>query len=403
MYSAGTSSDKRRRGALKLEAGLGQTAKRILGVNAAFGASSLLAACLLVLPALSSAADARSSMTFSAPAPAQAEVPAAVSAAPSLAPAPGPSLAPAAVAPAQFPLPASPLLLKSNAALVLDQSSGQTLYGKNVNAVLPIASITKLMTAMVVLDANLDPNELLTVSNEDVDVLRGSSSRLRVGAVATREDMLRLALIASENRAAAALSRYYPGGRPAFVAAMNRKARSLGMTGTHYDDSTGLTSNNVSTAEDLAILVRTAHQYDKIREFTTTANDVATVNGRTMAFHNTNRLVASPGWDIGLSKTGYISEAGKCLVMQATLAGRAVVIVLLDSLGSYTRLADAGRIRHWLEVAAGYANPISVAHAEPRPTRATRAAARASTRKTASHSRTRRHHITVAARAHNPA
>jgi len=379
---------------------LGQTAKRILGVNAAFGAGSLLAACLLVLPALSNAADARSSMTFSALAPAQAEIPAAVSAAPSLAPAPGPSLAPAAVAPAQFPLPASPLLLKSNAALVLDQSSGQTLYGKNVNAVLPIASITKLMTAMVVLDANLDPNELLTVSNEDVDVLRGSSSRLRVGAVATREDMLRLALIASENRAAAALSRYYPGGRPAFVAAMNRKARSLGMTGTHYDDSTGLTSNNVSTAEDLAILVRTAHQYDKIREFTTTANDVATVNGRTMAFHNTNRLVASPGWDIGLSKTGYISEAGKCLVMQATLAGRAVVIVLLDSLGSYTRIADAGRIRHWLEVAAGYANPISVAHAEPRPTRAT---ARVSVRKTASHSRARRHHITVAARAHNPA
>lgn len=381
---------------------MGQTAKRILGVSAVLGAGTLLATALLALPVVSSAADARSSMTFSAPA--QAEVPAAVSAAPALAPAPGPSLAPAPVAPAQFPLSASSLLLKSNAALVLDQSSGQTLYGKNVNAVLPIASITKLMTAMVVLDAKLDPNELLTVANEDVDTLRGSSSRLRVGAVATREDMLRLALIASENRAASALSRYYPGGRPAFIAAMNIKALSLGMRGTHYDDPTGLTSTNVSTAEDLATLVRAAHQYEKIREFTTTASDVATVSGRRIQFHNTNRLVASPGWDIGLSKTGYISEAGKCLVMQATLAGRAVVIVLLDSLGSYTRLADAGRIRHWLEVAAGYANPISVAHAEPRPTHATRvSAARVSVRKTASHSRTRRHHITVAARAHSPA
>jgi D-alanyl-D-alanine endopeptidase (penicillin-binding protein 7) len=318
------------------------------------------------------------------------------------APSPAISAAPSPAPVAQPPLPSAPLSLKSSAALVLDQDSGQTLYGKNVSAVLPIASITKLMTAMVVLDAHLDPNEMLIVSDDDVDTLRGSSSRLRVGATATREEMLRLALMASENRAAAALSRYYPGGRPAFVAAMNRKALSLGLTGTHYDDPTGLVSSNVSTAEDLAALVRAAHEYDKIREFTTTSNYVVTVSGRPMQIHNTNRLVASPGWDIGLSKTGFINEAGRCLVMQATLAGRAVVIVLLDSVGTYTRLADASRIRNWLEVAAGYVSPISLAHAQTQSVRA-HTTVRASAHRTVLHTHSRRHHVTVAARTHTPA
>ncbi len=276
-----------------------------------------------------------------------------------LAPAP----APGSVAVVPFAIPLSTLSLNSGAAMVMDQASGETLYGKNITSVVPIASITKLMTAMVVLDAHLDPNEEIAVTDDDVDYLRNSSSRLRVGAVATREDMLHMALMASENRAASALGRAYPGGREAFVAAMNRKAQALGLSGTHYADSTGLSSTNVSTANDLADLVRTAHRYDKIREFTTMSNYTATVSGRPMYFHNTNRLVSSPDWDIGLSKTGFINEAGRCLVMQATLAGRAVVIVLLDSLGSSMRLADAARIRKWLEVATGYINPVRSAHA----------------------------------------
>ena len=245
----------------------------------------------------------------------------------------------------------SRLALKSSAALVLDEETGQVLYGKNTESVLPIASITKLMTAMVVLDANLDMNESLQVSADDVDTLKGTHSRLRVGTVLTREEMMRLALMASENRAAAALGRNYPGGIEAFVAAMNLKARMLGLQGTRYADPTGLSSTNVSTAEDLGKLVRAAHRYDTIREFTTTSGYEVNIGGRPAAFHNTNRLVAARDWDIGLSKTGYINEAGRCLVMQAKLAGRAVVIVLLDSWGKYTRIADAARIRKWLEVA----------------------------------------------------
>jgi D-alanyl-D-alanine endopeptidase (penicillin-binding protein 7) len=247
---------------------------------------------------------------------------------------------------------AARLALKSSSVLVLDQFSGEVLYGKNPNAVVPIASITKLMTAMVVLDAQSDPDEPITVTEDDVDWLRGSSSRLAVGAVLTRDQMLRLALMASENRAASALSRAYPGGRAAFVAAMNEKARSLGLQGTRYSDPTGLSSTNVSTAEDLATLVATAHTYPLIREYSTARGLDLQVGRRTVAFHNTNRLVANSGWDIGLSKTGFINEAGRCLVMQAKLAGRGVIIVLLDSWGKNSRLADAARIRQWIEVAS---------------------------------------------------
>jgi len=249
--------------------------------------------------------------------------------------------------------------VKSSAALVLDQQSGEILYGKNSQAVLPIASITKLMTAVVVLDAKLDPAEEISVTDEDVDWLRGSHSRLRVGVTLTRDDMLRLALMASENRAASALSRAYPGGREAFVRAMNEKARELGMRGTRYADPTGLSSTNVSTAEDLATLVRAAHQYYQIREYSTAMGHDVVAGGRPLSFHNTNSLVRAQGWDIGVSKTGFINEAGRCLVMQARLAGRAVVIVLLDSWGKQTRTADAARIRRWLEAAAGIAPPAA--------------------------------------------
>lgn len=244
--------------------------------------------------------------------------------------------------------------IRSNAALVLDQQSGEVLYGKNAQAVVPIASITKLMTAMVVLDANLDPEEKIRVTKADVDSLRGSPSRLQVGTVLARDDLLRLALMASENRAASALGRNYPGGPDSFVRAMNLKARQIGMNGSHFADATGLSSKNVSTAEDLAVLVRSAHAYPKIREYSTATAYSVRVGGKYhLDFYNTNRLVGSQSWDIGLSKTGFINEAGRCLVMQATLAGRAVIIVLLDSWGRLTRIGDANRIRKWLELASG--------------------------------------------------
>lgn len=249
------------------------------------------------------------------------------------------------------------LKLQSNAVLVLDHQSGEILYGKNTQAIVPIASITKLMTAMVALDANLDPEEKILITQDDVDWLRGSHSRLRVGALLTRDELLRLALMASENRAAFALGRSYPGGLEAFVRAMNLKAQLLGMNGSRFNDPTGLSSTNVSTAADLATLVRSAHRYPKIRQYSTsTAYEVSLGGRRPVAFRNTNRLVGTGAWDIGLSKTGFINEAGRCLVMQATLAGRAVIIVLLDSWGKYSRIADANRIRKWLEIASGHAH-----------------------------------------------
>lgn len=245
------------------------------------------------------------------------------------------------------------LVLQSSAALVQDQATGAVLFEKNAGAVLPIASITKLMTAMVTLDAKPNLQEVMVIGEEDVDALKGTRSRLKVGTQLTKEEMLRLALMSSENRAAAALSRYYPGGRPAFVAAMNRKAEALGLSGTHFLDSTGLTSANVSTAKDLVRMVAAAHQYPLIREFTTTAEYDVNVAGRTEVFRNTNPLVRTQNsWEIGLSKTGYINEAGKCLVMQAWFNNKPTIIVLLDSWGKLTRIGDANRIKRWIESAS---------------------------------------------------
>ena len=244
------------------------------------------------------------------------------------------------------------LAVQSSAALVIEQGGSEALYQKNADLVVPIASITKLMTAMVVLDSVPDLQAPITVTDEDVDYLRGSRSRLHVGSVITRETALLLALMSSENRAANALGRHYPGGLSAFVAAMNRKAASLGMKNSHFEDPTGLTSNNVSTAYDLAKMVGAAHQYPLIREFSTTSDAQVEVSGRVLDYRNTNPLVKSSTWDVGLSKTGYIHEAGKCLVMQARVADKPVVIVLLDSAGKLTRVGDANRIKRWMESAS---------------------------------------------------
>jgi D-alanyl-D-alanine endopeptidase (penicillin-binding protein 7) len=249
--------------------------------------------------------------------------------------------------------------LKSSSALVIDQSSGVVLFEKNADAQLPIASITKLMTAMVALDAKPNLSETLTISQDELDVVKGTHSRLRVGTQLTREEMLRLALMASENRAAAVLSRYYLGGREEFVAAMNRKAAALGLTDTHFEDPTGLTASNVSSARDLTKLVAAAHSYPLIREFSTTSEYQVTVAGRPTAFHNTNSLVRNDDWEIGLSKTGYINEAGKCLVMQAWLNNKPLIIVLLDSWGKQTRIADANRIKRWIESVALLQRPTA--------------------------------------------
>ncbi len=242
--------------------------------------------------------------------------------------------------------------LKSSAALVVDVDDGHTIYGKNTQNKTPIASITKLMTSMVVLDAKLPAEETIYIDTADYDSIKHTGSRLAAGTGLPRREMLRLALMSSENRAAASLSRAYPGGTPAFVAAMNRKAVELSMFSTHFVDSTGLSSENVSTAEDLVKMVKGAYEYPLIREFTTTStHEVETAAGRNLQFRNSNGLVrnANSSWEIGLSKTGYISEAGRCLVMQAKIAARPVIIVLLDSWGKQTRIGDANRIKKWLE------------------------------------------------------
>ncbi|MBX9793367.1 MAG: D-alanyl-D-alanine endopeptidase [Burkholderiaceae bacterium] len=238
--------------------------------------------------------------------------------------------------------------LKSSVALVMDQDTNEVLFSKNSQAVLPIASITKLMTAVVVTDAGLPLDEALTISQDDVDTEKGSRSRLTVGTRLTREEMLHLALMSSENRAAHALGRNYPGGLAAFVVAMNQKAQSLGMTDTHYVEPTGLSSLNQSSAHDLATLVKLAHTHPLIRELSTSPEFLVDVGHRQLQFRNTNGLVRNPTWDIGLQKTGYISEAGRCLVMQASLAGRKLIMVFLDSTGRNTRLADAERVRRWI-------------------------------------------------------
>ncbi|MDR5750149.1 MULTISPECIES: D-alanyl-D-alanine endopeptidase [unclassified Caballeronia] len=243
------------------------------------------------------------------------------------------------------------LALRSSVAYVIDQNTQEMLFDKNSRAVVPIASITKLMTAMVVLDSHAALNEELQVTDEDRDYEKYTGSRLAVGSVLNREDMLHIALMASENRAAAALSRYYANGRPGFIAAMNAKAKSLGMMDTHFENSTGLTSQNVSSARDLVKMVNAAYQYPLIRKFSTdTSYDVFT-GKRNLAYRSTNALIRNPSWDIGLQKTGFINEAGECLVMQATINGRPVVMVLLDSSGKYSRFADAGRLRAYLDTA----------------------------------------------------
>ena len=247
-----------------------------------------------------------------------------------------------------------PLMLGSSKALVINQETNEVIYAKNTDSPTPIASVTKLMTAMVVLDAKLDMDEVVMVTDEDIDYLKGTSSRLSLGTELTRGDLLHLALIASENRAASALASSFPGGRGKFIRQMNQKAASLGMVNSHFSDSTGLDSSNVSTAEDLAKMVNAAYQYQDIRNISTSASyDVYLPHRGHTTFNNTNGLVRNSDWEIGLSKTGYISEAGRCLVMQAKLAGQPVIIVLLDSDGKYTRIGDANRVRKWVEYNAG--------------------------------------------------
>lgn len=244
------------------------------------------------------------------------------------------------------------LALYSSSALVIDQSTGHAVLEKQPDAVVPIASISKLMTAMVVLDAKLDLQEVISIGEEDVDSLKGTRSRLPVGTTMTRETAMLLALMSSENRAAHTLGRHYPGGLRAFVTAMNKKAQALGMYNSRFEEPTGLSSNNVSTAHDLARMVTAAARYPEIRSYSTTAEAKVELNGRVHNFGTTNPLVRSDSWEIGVSKTGYISEAGRCLVMQARVADKPVVIVLLDSAGKMTRVGDANRIKRWMESAS---------------------------------------------------
>ncbi|HEU0290300.1 MAG TPA: D-alanyl-D-alanine endopeptidase [Burkholderiales bacterium] len=244
----------------------------------------------------------------------------------------------------------SALSVKSSTALVVEQGGQRVLYAKNVNAVLPIASITKLMTALVVVESGLPLDERIAISKEDRDTSKRIRSRLRTGMELTRSDLLKLALMASENRAAAALSRAYPGGTSAFVAAMNLKALELGMPDTRFVDGTGLSSENVSTAQDLVWLVEAAYRHPLIREYTTnTSHNVEFDKGQQMRFSNSNRLVKNREWEIGLSKTGYLDAAGRCLVMQAQIGETPVIIVLLHSWGQLTRIGDANRIKRWIE------------------------------------------------------
>lgn len=243
--------------------------------------------------------------------------------------------------------------LKSSVALVIDQETREVLFSKNDHAVLPIASLTKLMTGVIISGAQLPLDELITVTEDDIDTEKGSRSRLKVGTTLSRGEMLHLALMSSENRAAHALGRTYPGGLRVFVSLMNAKAKMLGMHDTKYVEPTGLSSLNQSSAQDLATLVNAAHGDPMLRELSTSTGYQVAVGSRTLQYNNTNRLVKSPEWDIGLQKTGYISEAGQCLVMQTKIAGRKLIMVFLDSAGKLSRLGDAERVRRWVET-----NPV---------------------------------------------
>jgi D-alanyl-D-alanine endopeptidase (penicillin-binding protein 7) len=238
--------------------------------------------------------------------------------------------------------------LRSSAAYVVDQTTQEPLYDKNSRAIMPIASISKLMTAMVVLDSKAPLDQPIDVTDADRDMVKHTGSRLSVGSVLSREDMLHIALMASENRAAAALSRYYPGGRPGFVAAMNKKALELGMTDTHFIDPTGL-SPNTSSARDLAKMVAAAYQYPLIREFSTDSSYDVFTGRKHIHYMSTNALVRNHSWQIGLQKTGFTNEAGECMVMQTTVNDKPVIMVLLDSVGRYSRVADAQRLHAWLD------------------------------------------------------
>jgi D-alanyl-D-alanine endopeptidase (penicillin-binding protein 7) len=239
--------------------------------------------------------------------------------------------------------------LKSSVALVVDQDTSEVLFSKNDKAILPIASLTKLMTGLVISEARLPMDEIITISQEDVDTEKGSSSRLRVGTELSRGELLHLALMSSENRAAHALGRSFPGGLPVFVGLMNAKARLIGMSDTSYVEPTGLSSKNQSSARDLVKLVSVAYGDPALRELSTSPGHQVAVGNRTLQYNNTNRLVKSPVWDIGLQKTGYIAEAGQCLVMQAKVSGRKLIMVFLDSAGKLSRIADAERVRRWVE------------------------------------------------------
>jgi len=245
---------------------------------------------------------------------------------------------------------ADDLDLKSSVAYVIDQDTNEVLVSKNDQAVLPIASITKLMTGVVISEAKLSMDESITITQDDVDTEKGSSSRLKVGTTLTRGELLHLSLMASENRAAHALGRTYPGGLQAFVDLMNAKAAALGMRDTRYIEPTGLSSKNQSSAKDLATLVSLAYQDPILRELSTSPSHQVAVGKHTLNYKTTNRLIKNPNWDIGLQKTGYISEAGQCLVMQAKIAGRKLILVFLDSAGKLSRIADAERVRKWVEV-----------------------------------------------------
>jgi D-alanyl-D-alanine endopeptidase (penicillin-binding protein 7) len=248
--------------------------------------------------------------------------------------------------------------LKSSVALVIDQDTQEVLISKNDSAVLPIASLTKLMTGLLISEARLPMDEMITITQEDVDTEKFTGSRLRVGATLTRGELMHLALMSSENRAANALGRTYPGGLPAFVSLMNAKARMLGMNDTRYVEPTGLSSKNQSSAQDLATLVKAAYGDPLLRELSTSPEHQVAVGNRTLQYRNTNRLVKNPEWTIGLQKTGYIAEAGQCLVMQAKIAGRKLIMVFLDSAGKFSRIGDAERVRRWVESNPALSNPL---------------------------------------------
>lgn len=243
----------------------------------------------------------------------------------------------------------------SGSALVINSSTGVPLYQKNIQRQAPIASITKLMTAMVILDSDLSMNEPITITSEDIDRLKGSSSRLQVGTTLSRREMLLLALMSSENRAAHALARTYPGGEEAFIARMNRKARGLGMRNSAFYDPTGLTPRNVSTAADLALMVKAAYDYPLIRQDSTwRTHQIVAADGRTLTYNNSNMLVREGIWDISLQKTGYIREAGRCMVMHAKVGDQPVIMVFLDARNSLNRANDARALKYWLENQPAY-------------------------------------------------